>query len=58
MIITTQGVMHLKGYGRAYRIKRQYMIIAFTALCLITPATNWLIPFSRKLIKSDWMIRR
>ena len=40
-------------YGKALRITRARLILLFVIVCVITPATNWMIPFSRKIIKND-----
>lgn len=44
-------------YGDAIRVKRGYIIAVFTALCLATFGTNWLIPMLPKIIKNDWIHR-
>ena len=44
-------------YGKAILIKRKQVITAIIFLCMITPATNWIIPFLGKLIKTGITIR-
>ena len=43
-------------YGKALIIKRRWLISAAIALCLATPATNWLIPVLPKMIKHNMRI--
>jgi len=44
-------------YGRAVRIRREWIILFVIILCLVTPFTNWLIPLLRKIIKKDLIWR-
>jgi len=44
-------------YGKAILIKRKQVITAIIFLCMITPGTNWIIPFLGKLIKTGITIR-
>lgn len=44
-------------YGCAFEIKRSWIIAAIIFLCLVTPATNWMIPIVTKAIKSGIKIR-
>ena len=44
-------------YGSAIRIRRKVLIGIATVLCIITPGTNWLIPFAFKHIKKDFLWR-
>ena len=44
-------------YGSAFRIKRNHLIAALIVVCIITPATNWLIPFIKKSINKDVILR-
>lgn len=46
-----------KSYGSAIKIKRSWIVGTIIFLCVITPATNWMIPIVNKLIKSGIMIR-
>ena len=42
-------------YGKAFRktISRNVLITLLVVLCFATPCTNWIIPFSKKIIKKD-----
>jgi len=44
-------------YGNGIKVDRKTLISFFIFLCVVTPFTNWLIPFSTKIIKSSWWIR-
>jgi len=44
-------------YGNAIKLKRSYIIGLIVFLCIVTPFTNWLIPFSGKIIKKDKWLR-
>jgi len=44
-------------YGKAVRIKKNIIIKIFIFICIITPATNWLIPFSHRIFKNDVILR-
>ena len=44
-------------YGNAIRIDKKVLILSFVTVCLLTPCTNWLIVFVKKLIKNDFIIR-
>jgi len=44
-------------YGKAITIKRKQVIGFIIFLCMITPATNWIIPFLGRLIKTGITIR-
>ena len=46
-----------KSYGNAVKIKRSTLIAAAIFACVITPCTNWLIPFVGRAIKSDIIVR-
>jgi len=46
-----------QSYGSAKRIKRKTLISLLIILCCVTPATNWLIPFSGKIVKNDLVVR-
>jgi hypothetical protein len=46
-----------KSYGRALKIKKNHIVICFIVACIITPFTNWIIPFIGKIIKNDIIIR-
>jgi len=52
---TTTFKPSFKQYGsrKIYNIKRKYIILSLIILCIITPFTNWLIPFLHKIIKND-----
>jgi|GEM_PF-2734748 len=44
-------------YGKAITIKRKKLIAAAFFLCMITPGTNWIIPFLGRMIKTGFIIR-
>jgi len=44
-------------YGSAIKIKQGTLMTIFVIGCLITPATNWIIPMVKKIIKRDIIIR-
>ncbi|MBN2458455.1 hypothetical protein JXB31_04975 [Candidatus Woesearchaeota archaeon] len=44
-------------YGTAVRISRRWLRVSAVALCILTPCTNWLIPFALRLINKDYVIR-
>ena len=46
---------NLKAYGNRLKVKI-YLRYAFIFLCIITPFTNWLIPFIFKYIKGHLYI--
>lgn len=45
-------------YGAAIRIRRAALISCLIVFCLVTPLTNWLIPFAGRIFKHDILIRR
>ncbi|MGM5484147.1 MAG: hypothetical protein ACQER9_04505 [Nanobdellota archaeon] len=44
-------------YGNAFILKRSLVLATFIFMCIVTPFTNWMIPFWPKLIKKDIIIR-
>lgn len=42
-----------RAYGSAVVLKRSWLRVAFVIFCAVTPATNWLIPFCRRVVKRD-----
>jgi len=44
-------------YGSALRIKKSWIMSIFIFLCIMTPATNWMIPIAGKIIKSGITLR-
>lgn len=44
-------------YGSAYIIKKNWIKAAIIVLCILTPGTNWAIPFIGKFIKADLIFR-
>lgn len=46
-----------QSYGKAKRIKRSTLLTLLIIVCCITPMTNWIILFSKKIIKNDMVIR-
>ena len=47
-----------KAYGEAIRVRRAALIGCLIVFCLVTPLTNWLIPFAGRIFKKDIIIRR
>ena len=45
-----------KSYGSRLKIKRSTLLIILVAICLLTPFTNWIIPFLHKIVSSDLFI--
>ena len=45
-------------YGSAIQISRECIVGFFIFLCLVTPATNWMIPVINKAVSSGIKIRR
>jgi len=43
-------------YGKALKLRAFWLRALFIGLCLITPATNWMIPLVVPRIK-DYMVR-
>ncbi len=48
---------HHNSYGRATRIPAGILKKLFVLFCIVTPATNWLIPFTNKIITQDLVFR-
>lgn len=46
-----------KAYGKAIKIKRSWIVGVIVFLCIITPATNWMIPFVKSRVKRGIIIR-
>ena len=44
-------------YGQGRQIKRSWLIGLAIFACVITPATNWMIPLLPKFIKKGMWIR-
>ena len=44
-------------FGKAIAISKESLIASIIFICLITPFTNWLIPFLPKIIKTGITIR-
>ena len=42
-----------KSYKGNMIIKRRYVVMTLTLICLITPFTNWMIPLLPRIIKND-----
>ena len=42
------------GSRKVINIKRRDLLIIFCILCVVTPFTNWLLPFSSKIIRKDF----
>jgi len=55
--IKNNSITQYETYGKAIKIKRKWMIIGYTILCLITPFTSWSLIFIKKIIKNDLIIR-
>lgn len=50
-------VQRQKTYGNAFKLKKSYIMLLITIVCLITPFTNWLIPIAQKHVKSEIILR-
>lgn len=46
-----------RAYGNAVRVPARALQAAFVVGCIITPFTNWMIPFSQKIIKKGLVVR-
>lgn len=57
MKLNDYAYWNAKSYGSAFRIKKRYILIGLIFLCVVTPFTNWLIPFLKGMIKSDFVFR-
>jgi len=44
-------------YGKAFKITRNTILAIAIVLCIVTPGTNWLIPFLKKVIKTGIVFR-
>ena len=44
-------------YGKAIRISRAVIIGIIVVVCVVTPFTNWFIPFISKVIQTDLIWR-
>jgi len=55
--LRTLTYLYKNSYGSAIRIKKKVLISLFIIFCVCTPCTNFLILFSKKLIKKDLVIR-
>ena len=44
-------------YGKVIKISRNLLIGGLIFLCLVTPATNWMIPFLNKAVKTGITLR-
>ena len=55
MIYTEQVYWNSNSYGNALRVKKGIINTLIVVLCLVTPCTNWMIPFVR--VKKDYMLR-
>ena len=44
-------------YGNAFKISRKTLISSLMVLCLVTPGTNWIIPFLSKIIRTGLTFR-
>lgn len=57
MDIANNVYWNTRTYGSAVRFRKGVLRSVFVFLCLVTPATNWMIPFVNKIIKSDLIFR-
>lgn len=44
-------------YGSAVKVRRSLLIGLLVFFCLVTPGTNWLIPFSKRIVRKDLVWR-
>ena len=45
-----------RSYGSAIVFKKNWLKTLLILFCLLTPATNWLVPFVSKLVTKDYKI--
>lgn len=44
-------------YGSAVRVRKRVLKSFLVVACVLTPGTNWLLPFLLPRIKSDFVFR-
>jgi len=44
-------------YGNAVKIKGTYIFLIICFICIITPATNWIIPIAKKKVPKQVLYR-
>lgn len=44
-------------YGKAFKITRATIVSIAIVLCIVTPGTNWMIPFLNRVIKTGIIFR-
>ena len=44
-------------YGSAIMIKKNWLRLGAVVLFIVTPFTNWMIPFIHRLIRNDIILR-
>lgn len=52
-----QVFWNMRSYGKAVRVRKGLLRGLFVIGCLITPCTNWLVPFVSKIIRQDIILR-
>lgn len=57
MDFTEYTYWNTRSYGQAIRIRKRTAQAALVTICMVTPFTNWLIPFVRRLISNDVVYR-
>ena len=57
MNLNERNYWNNRTYGKAITIKKTWIVGILILLCLITPATNWMIPFLHKSIKTGITMR-
>ena len=57
MTLAERTYWNTNSYGRAIRIPKRTAQAAFVTFCMVTPLTNWMIPFVRTLISDDLVYR-
>jgi len=55
--IVTIAKWNSLSYGKAIKLKKTYIKLFLSILCVVTPFTNWMIPIICRIIKNDYYLR-
>ncbi len=44
-------------YGSAITIEKKWLRLFAVFVCIITPFTNWMVPFIHKFVRNDIVLR-
>lgn len=44
-------------YGQAVRVRASVARTVLIVLCILTPGTNWIIPFAGRIVSGDLVFR-